>query len=66
MTKRREQLIVGLRKFRIPVEVKDAQVLVFDGNVTISPPYGAGDCSSANEIMLVKVRELVREFWRKI
>lgn len=55
---RRENLRLWLEKNRVPV-TEDGDVLRVASVLTISAPYGTGDCSCANEIILARVQSLV-------
>ncbi|KAK9966932.1 hypothetical protein ABG768_004008 [Culter alburnus] len=55
---RRENLHLWLEKNRVPV-TEDGDVLRVASVLTISAPYGTGDCSCANEIILARVQSLV-------
>ncbi|KAK2874736.1 hypothetical protein QQF64_003298 [Cirrhinus molitorella] len=55
---RRESLRLWLEKNRVPV-TEDGEVLRVANALTISAPYGSGDCSCANEIILARIQSLV-------
>lgn len=55
---RRESLRLWLEKNRVPV-TEDGEVLRVADALTISAPYGPGDCSSSNEIILARIQSLV-------
>ncbi|XP_051532190.1 gem-associated protein 6 [Myxocyprinus asiaticus] len=55
---RRQNLRLWLEKNRVPV-TEDGEVLLVANVLTISAPYGTGDCSCANEIILARIQSLV-------
>ncbi|XP_078714863.1 gem-associated protein 6 [Lampetra fluviatilis] len=57
---RRQALLVWLRRNHVPVEERGDELLVAGGALSVAPPYGPDDCSSANEIILERVRRLVQ------
>ncbi|XP_032804342.1 gem-associated protein 6 isoform X2 [Petromyzon marinus] len=57
---RRQALLVWLRRNHVPVEERGDELLVAGGVLSVAPPYGPDDCSSANEIILERVRRLVQ------
>ncbi|KAJ8002160.1 hypothetical protein DPEC_G00176940 [Dallia pectoralis] len=52
---RKESLRLWLEKNRIPVE-EEGETLRVANVLTVSAPYGAGNCSSSNEIILARVQ----------
>lgn len=65
ITKRRKQLVNWLEKNRLPLKIeslegKDFPIINILDTVYISAPYDEINCESTNEIILDKVRNLVK------
>lgn len=58
LKERKESLHAWLEKNLIPV-TDEGDVLRVANVLTISAPYGAGQCTSSNEIILARVQSLV-------
>ena len=60
LDKRRAELVAWLSKNRLPVKLDEQNVINILDTVFIRAPYSLDDCQSTNEIILDKVRQLVR------
>ena len=65
LNKHRDKLVSWLQKNRLPVKIEkrdstDHIINILD-TVFICPPYGIDNCESTNEIVLDKVRKLIRD-----
>ncbi|TRY82630.1 hypothetical protein DNTS_032575 [Danionella cerebrum] len=56
---RRESLCAWLQKNRVPVHEEGEMLRVAD-TLTINAPYGPGDCTCNNEIILARVQSLIQ------
>ncbi|XP_030628715.1 gem-associated protein 6 [Chanos chanos] len=61
LKRRKEDLRLWLEKNRIPV-TEEEDTLRVANVLTVSPPYGSGDCSSSNEIILARVQSLIESY----
>lgn len=62
LNKRQTQLKLWLEKHRLPVSVSaDGQSLIVAEALTILPPFSEESCLSTNEIILSRIRALLRD-----
>ena len=65
LNKHRDKVVSWLQKNRLPVKVeqRDSTEYVINilDTVFICPPYGIDNCESTNEIVLDKVRKLIKD-----
>lgn len=59
---RRVRLVDWLKRNHIPAADDDNDVIEILDSVTIRRPFGVSDCQSTNEIILDKIRNLVKLF----
>jgi hypothetical protein len=66
LTERRNDLVAWLEKNRLPVRLDPNNVINILDSVFVQAPYDLDSCQSTNEIILDKVRQLVKSLPSKI
>lgn len=59
LARQRDGVRHWLEQNRVPVQEEGEELWLAGGVLTIAPPYGPSDCSSANQIVLDRIQKLL-------